>query len=237
MVFKVLVVEDDAPTLQLMTEVLTSLKAEPDALIDSEQAAVVVNQRRYDAIFVDLQMPKVDGFELSRRIRQSSWNQTTPIIVVTGQDDPETMPKAFAAGATFFLQKPIDRQRLTMLLKAAQGKMIENRRRFVRVPLRTEVRCQVGQQNFTGTSVNLSQGGILVELGRILAPGTSVRLSFRLPGTQPMIEATGVVARADEKLRIGVRFTQMASRDIQLIRDLISNEDAEIAEATQRGSI
>src|SRR5581483_8537811 len=129
------------------------------------------------------------------------------------------------------------RQRLTMLLKAAQGKMSENRRRFVRVPLRTEVRCQVGQQNFTGTSVNLSQGGILVELGRILAPGTSVRLSFRLPGTQPMIEATGVVARADEKLRIGVRFTQMASRDIQLIRDLISNEDAEIAEATQRGSI
>jgi PleD family two-component response regulator len=50
-------------------------------------------------------MPKVDGFELARQIRASSWNKSTPIVVVTGQDDTKAMQKVFAAGTTFFLQK------------------------------------------------------------------------------------------------------------------------------------
>ena len=93
MALKVLVVEDDAPTLELMDEVLTSLKVEVRAVSDSEQAAVLVNQERFDGIFLDLQMPKVDGFELTRRIRKSSWNKSAPIVVVTGNDEAQTMQK------------------------------------------------------------------------------------------------------------------------------------------------
>ncbi len=93
-------------------------------------------------------------FELAPRIRASSWNKSTPIVVVTGYDDAKTMQKAFAAGATFFLQKPVDRQRLTNLLKAARGTMFENSRQFVRVPLQTEVICQVRTPNFAGDSSN-----------------------------------------------------------------------------------
>jgi len=234
---KVLVVEDDAPTLELMDEVLTSLKVEVHAVTDSEQAAGLVNQERFDGIFVDLQMPKVDGFELARRIRASSWNKSTPIVVVTGHDDTKTMQKAFAAGTTFFLQKPIDRQRLTNLFKAARGRMFENRRQFVRVPLQTEVICQVGDQTFRGTSLNISQGGILFEVGRSLSPGTTVRLSFRLPGRELRIDVTGVVARIDERQRAGVRFTHVGSRELQLIRDLIGSDDAESTEAVNRPTI
>ena len=237
MALKVLVVEDDAPTLELMDEVLTSLKVEVHAVRDSEQAAGLVNQERFDGIFVDLQMPKVDGFELARRIRASSWNKSTPIVVVTGHDDTKTMQKAFAAGTTFFLQKPIDRQRLTNLFKAARGRMFENRRQFVRVPLQTEVICQVGDQTFRGTSLNISQGGILFEVGRTLSLGTSVRLSFRLPGRELRIDVTGVVARIDERQRAGVRFTHVGSRELQLIRDLIGSDDAESTEAVNRPTI
>ena len=75
---KVLIVEDDAPTLELMGEVLTSLKADVRAVSDSEAASVLVEQERFDGIFLDLQMPKVDGFELTRRIRKSSWNKSAP---------------------------------------------------------------------------------------------------------------------------------------------------------------
>jgi PleD family two-component response regulator len=71
MALKILVVEDDKPTLELMEEVLTSLKAEVRALNDSEQAVALVNQERFDGIFVGLQMPEVDGFELARQIAAS----------------------------------------------------------------------------------------------------------------------------------------------------------------------
>ena len=101
---KLLVVDDDGPTLKLMRKVLTSVKAEVRALRDGEQALTLVNHERFD-VFVDLQMPKVDGFELARQIRASSWNKSTPIVVGTGQDDTKAMQKVFAAGTTFFLQK------------------------------------------------------------------------------------------------------------------------------------
>ena len=230
MAVKVLVVEDDLLTLELMEEVLTSLKVEVRALSDSEQAAALIKEERFDGIFVDLQMPKVNGFELARQIRASGWNKSAPIVVVTGEDDAKTMAKAFASGATFFLQKPVDRQRLTNLFKATRGRMFENRRQFVRMPLHTEVTCQIGHQTLKGMSSNISQGGILFEVGCPLSSGTNVQLSFTLPGQQLKIDARGVVARVDQKQRAGVRFTRIGTRELQQIRDLIGRDDDENTE-------
>ncbi len=58
-----------------MHKVLTSVKAEVRALRDGEQALTLVNHERFD-VFVDLQMPKVDSFELARRIWASFWNKS-----------------------------------------------------------------------------------------------------------------------------------------------------------------
>ena len=159
MALKVLVVEDDAPTLELMDEVLTSLKVEVHAVSDSEQAATLVNQKRFDGIFVDLQMPKVDGFELARRIRASSWNKSTPIVVVTGHDDTKTMQKAFAAGTTFFLQKPIDRQRLTNLFKARS-------RKDVREPPPIRARSASNRGDLPSWRSNFPRGEFKYQSGR-----------------------------------------------------------------------
>jgi len=222
---KVLVVEDDGPTLELMEEVLTSLKAEVRALRDSEQAAVLVNQERFDGIFMDLQMPGIDGFALIQQVRRSSWNKSAPIVVVTGHHEAVSMQKAFAAGATFYLQKPVDRQRLMNLFKATRGHMFENRRQFIRIPLQTEVTCKLGSQTFRGMSSNLSQGGILFEVGRSLPVGATMRLSFRLPGRELKIDVTGVMVRVDDKQRAGIRFTHIGAKELQLIRDLIGTEE------------
>lgn len=57
--------------------------------------------------------------------------------------------------------------------------------------------------------------------------GANVRLSFGLPGRQLRIDTTGVVARVDDLHRIGVRFTHIGGRELQLIRDLIGSDDSE----------
>ncbi len=216
---KLLVVEDDAASLELMTEVFRYLKAEVRPVSDSEKAVGLVNQEKFDGIFLDVEMPKLNGLDLARMIRKSSWNKSTPIIIVTGRDERQTMQEAFALGATFFLQKPIDRQKLTVLFRTVTGGMLENRRKSIRVPLQTEVTCTVGSRTIRGISWNLSQGGMQVEVNDLHVQD-KVRLSFRLPVSGASIEVTGTVAWAGEN-RQGVQFTTLSPPTEQAIRKYI----------------
>lgn len=216
---KLLVVEDDAPSLELMAEVFTSLQAEVRPVNNSETAAVLVGREKFDGIFLDLEMPRLHGFDLTNRIRESSWNKSTPIIVVSGRNDRETMRQSFSVGASYFLQKPVDRQKLSRLLRSVRGGMLQSRRRSVRVPLHTDVMCSVGMRTVRGTCWNLSQSGMQVEVSG-LQPGNPVQLSFRLPSARGNIDATGVVVWVGEN-RQGVQFKKMSTQNQELIRDFI----------------
>lgn len=216
---KLLVVEDDLPSLELMSEVFTSLKAEVFAVSHSEKAAEVINQEKFDGIFLDLEMPTPNGFDLARLIRKSSWNKSTPIVIVTGLEERQTMRDAFAFGATFFLQKPVDRQKLNVLFRTVSGGMIENRRKYTRVPIQADVTCSVSSRTLRGTTWNISQGGIQVEVDD-LKPNDAVRLSFQLPVSGGVIDATGVVVWGNAR-RQGIQFTTVSSLSQQLIRQFI----------------
>ena len=224
MAIKVLIVEDDVPTLELMHETLVSQKAEVRSASDGEQATQLINEERFDGIFLDLQMPKITGFEVIRKIRHSSWNKSTPVIIVTASDERQVMQKAFGAGATSFLQKPLDRYKLINLFKALRGPMLDNRRRFIRIPLNTEVACEVEQLTLRGMSVNISQSGILLDLGRTFDVGTKVKLSFRIPVANSPMEVIGFVVRTDNEKRTGIQFAGLGNREIISLRALIGDD-------------
>ncbi|MFZ0276049.1 MAG: response regulator [Candidatus Sulfotelmatobacter sp.] len=213
---KLLIVEDHIPSLELMTEVFVSLKAEVRPISESEKAVAMIDQEKFDGIFLDLEMPNLNGFDLARLVRKSSWNKSTPIIIVTGRDDRQTMQDAFAIGATFFLQKPVDRQKLSALFRTVTGGMLENRRKSTRVPIQTEVACTVGSRTVRGMSWNLSQGGMQVEVDG-LKPKDSVRLSFKLPVSGVVIDAAGFVVWGKES-RQGIQFTTVSTQSQQSIR-------------------
>jgi CheY-like chemotaxis protein len=217
---KLLVVEDHIPSLELMTEVFTTLKAEVRPISESEKAVAIVNQEKFDGIFLDLEMPNLNGFDLARLVRKSSWNRSTPIIIVTGRDDRQTMQDAFAIGATFFLQKPVDRQKLSALFRTVSGGMLENRRKSTRVPIQADVACTVGSRTVRGTSWNLSQGGMQVEVAD-LKQKDAVRVSFKLPVSGVVIETTGVVVWAKET-RQGIQFTNLSAQTQKSISQFIA---------------
>ena len=129
------------------------------------------------------------------------------------------MQEVFAIGATFFLQKPVDRQRLTGLFRTVRGALLENRRRHTRVPLQTVVTCSTGSRTMKGVTWNLSSGGIQVELDRLQARDT-VKLSFRLPQSGIAIDLVGVVVWVKEQ-RQGIQFTKVSPHTQQAIQDFI----------------
>ena len=104
---RLLVVEDDAASLELMTELLEQLKADVCPVGDSHEAAGLIERDKFDVIFLDLTMPVVSGFELAKLIRESSCNKATPIVIITGRDEKDTMHLSFSLGATYFLQKSV----------------------------------------------------------------------------------------------------------------------------------
>lgn len=221
---RLLIVEDDVASLELMEEVFRSLKADVRGINESSKAAEVVTHERFDGIFLDLEMPSMSGFDLARWIRTSSWNRSTPIIIVTGRDDRQTMQQVFASGATFYLQKPVDRHKLTNLFRTVRGSLYESRRRSIRVPLQTDVECTVNSRQITGVTWNLSQGGIQVD-AESLKPGDVTRLRFRLPTTGILIDATGIVVWTGEK-RQGVRFEHLSQQNDAAIRDFIAEVES-----------
>ena len=217
---KLLIVEDDLASLELMAEVFASLKAEVRPVSDSEKAARLIDQEKFDGIFLDLEMPNLNGFDLARLIRKSSWNKSTPIVIVTGRDERQTMQEAFAIGATFFLQKPVDRKKLSILFRSAMGGMLENRRRYTRVPLQTEVICTVGSRTIRGITWNLSRGGMQLEASDLQSKD-KVRLSFRFPVSGVSIDVGGTVAWVGEN-RQGIQFTNLSADAQQSIREYIA---------------
>lgn len=219
---QLLVVEDDLASLELIAEVFRSLHADVRMVSESKQAAGLVNQKKFDGIFLDLEMPGLHGLELARLIRTSSWNKATPIVIVTGREDRQTMQQAFAAGATFFLQKPVDRQKLTALFRVVRGGLLESRRRHLRVPLHTEIVCVVGSRSLHGRTWNLSHGGMQIEIEG-LQVGETVRLSFRMPVSEVAIEVVGAIAWVNPT-RQGVRFSSVSEHDQQAIRTFVGEE-------------
>jgi uncharacterized protein (TIGR02266 family) len=222
---KVLVVEDHAPTLEFFQEVLRSLDAEVRAFSDSSKAAAAAETEQFDGIFLDLQMPGLNGFELSSRIRQSPWNKSTPIIIITGHENPQSaMKEAFNLGSTFFLQKPVDRYKLVSLFRSARGQMDRQRQRFARVRLKVEVLCTAPAKSFQAESVNFSTGGMLVQGGAFLQPGSRVELTFKLPGQRDSIRVTASVVRVDDRGRMGLRFLNVSSKHSEALRELVERE-------------
>jgi c-di-GMP-binding flagellar brake protein YcgR len=98
--------------------------------------------------------------------------------------------------------------------------MVENRRRYARVPLQTEATCTVGSKVAKGRTWYLSQGGIQIEAGHLKA-GDKVRINFRLPSSGVTIDVHGTVVWAKEA-RQGIQFIKLSNAAHEAIRRFIS---------------
>ncbi len=74
-----------------------------------------VEQRLPQCVVLDLRMPHVGGFDVQRALRQA--NAQVPVVIVTGDDAPESRAEALALGAKAYLRKPVDDE---MLIDAIQ---------------------------------------------------------------------------------------------------------------------
>ena len=118
-----LVVEDNAVNRKVAVGILRNLGYDADVAIDGVEAVEALSHRRYDAILMDCQMPRMDGYDATRAIRSLEYgDRHTPIIAMTASAMESDREACLAAGMDEFLSKPIARDALaSTLIEAITG--------------------------------------------------------------------------------------------------------------------
>lgn len=104
----ILLIDDDSSYRTISSSALTSAAFSIDEATSGAEALQHVKEKVPDLVLLDAMMPDLDGFETCRLLRKESCMTDVPIIMVTGMDDVDSIHKAFAAGATDFICKPIN---------------------------------------------------------------------------------------------------------------------------------
>ncbi len=114
--FSILVVEDDE---MLNKMICTKLKQESYLVFtayDGEQALDLLDKEHIDLMISDIMMPKMDGYELVRELRDAAY--TIPILMITAKNQIEDMEKGFRAGTDDYMIKPISMREMVLRVKA-----------------------------------------------------------------------------------------------------------------------
>ena len=112
---KVLVAEDNEINQIVAREIFKSYGLDVELAKDGMQAIEATKRSHFDIIFMDLQMPNMDGFEATKAIRLSG--NSTPIIALTASVLKEDVEKARQMGSDSYISKPIDRREVTKVLQ------------------------------------------------------------------------------------------------------------------------
>jgi len=105
---KILLVDDDPILREFAIVHLSSEAAEVLTAADGVEALEILDRSAVDLVLLDLEMPKMDGFDVLHRLRDQRHTAQLPVIVVTGREDVGAIDRAFDAGATSFVVKPIN---------------------------------------------------------------------------------------------------------------------------------
>ena len=105
---KVLIVEDDQSSLYMLSFLLKSHNYEVIEATDGAGGLSNARQKKPDLIFLDVQMPNMDGFEVTRALKKDKETQDIPIVILTSFAMPGDKKKAMDAGADGYIEKPIN---------------------------------------------------------------------------------------------------------------------------------
>lgn len=113
---KILLLEDDKLFSETLEDFLDDNDFEVDIANDGEEALSLNYEKNYDLYLLDINVPKINGLELLKDLRESG--DETPAIFITSHKDKESLEEGFLYGADDYMKKPIDLDELYFRIKS-----------------------------------------------------------------------------------------------------------------------
>ncbi len=114
--FHILVVDDDKNTRMLFRAVLEAENYTVFTAEDGEAALRLMDQHHIDLVVLDIMMPKMDGYEFTRTLREG--NSSLPVLMVSAKQLPSDKKKGFLVGTDDYMTKPVDEEEMLLRIKA-----------------------------------------------------------------------------------------------------------------------
>jgi CheY-like chemotaxis protein len=210
MPLKIMVVDDEPKIPRLMGVLATPLGHSVLPFEDYQAARQKGETQRFDAVFVGMRLPELDGLELARRIRNSEPNRETFIVMLSATEDIASLRTAFGEGADLVLTKPVSADRLLRMLTALSLPGWKGKRHAVRLPLFTDVVCTLDDQRFSLRSLNISESGMLLQPSLDAEVGQEVALDFKIQEIRASLNVRARTVRKEGTERIAVEFIDLA---------------------------
>ena len=117
---KILVIDDERSIRNTLKDILSLEGHKVEVAEDGEQGFAMASASKYDAVFCDIKMPKMDGLEVLAKIHENI--PEMPVVMISGHGDIDTAVESIKKGAFDYIQKPLDLNRLLVTLRNALDK-------------------------------------------------------------------------------------------------------------------
>jgi len=118
----ILVADDEEDVRDLVCYRLSRSGYEVIAAVDGDEALRLATERDPDLAVLDVMMPKLDGYEVTSRLRADERLRTIPVILLTARAQEDDVSRGFAVGADDYLKKPFNPDELVARVRAVLGR-------------------------------------------------------------------------------------------------------------------
>ena len=150
--FHILVVDDDKNTRRLMQAVLEADGFGVSTAENGEDALAVMDREKIDLVVLDVMMPRMDGYEFTRTLREADNN--LPILMISAKHLPADKKQGFLVGTDDYMTKPVDEEEMLLRIRAL----------LRRARIANERRLTVGSVVLDYNALTVTRDGEVMEL-------------------------------------------------------------------------
>lgn len=225
---KVLLVDDVHLILELEKAFLKGLPVDILVAHNGAEALEIVKRERPDLIYLDLNMPVMDGSACCRALKADPSTREIPVIMVTTAGREQDLLLCRSAGCDDYVTKPINNK---IFLEKGRNCIADFERRRRRYSYNTDVQFLRNGEPRNGMIADISKGGLFIAVPSDVMPDDPIDLSFSLPhgGNNILVAARGRVAwenrpdspkKPDYPAGVGVEFTDIDHSIVAMIENL-----------------
>lgn len=183
----VLVVDDEARNRRLLKDLLEAAGHRVIMAVDGVEALDAVAVTHPDVLLLDIMMPRLDGLEVCRRLKQAPATAHIPILLVTALTELDARVQGMEAGADDFISKPVDRLELMLRVRNA----VRTKRLFDELQARYDQLRQMQDLRDNLTQMLISDNEALAAILGVPGPGADPASGDPARGVPPHTSITG----------------------------------------------